>query len=50
MHGLGVTATPIRADKKGLGRHVDGVFDRLITDREINATMHDLMIAGRLST
>jgi superfamily II DNA or RNA helicase len=48
--GLGVTATPIRADKKGLGRHVDGVFDRLITDREINATMHDLMIAGRLST
>lgn len=28
--GLGVTATPIRADGKGLGRHADGVFDALI--------------------
>lgn len=48
--GLGVTATPIRADKKGLGRNYDGVFDRLISDREIGATMHDLIAAGRLST
>lgn len=29
-HGLGLTATPIRADGKGLGRHADGVFDVMI--------------------
>jgi superfamily II DNA or RNA helicase len=29
--GLGVTATPTRADGKGLGAHADGVFTRLIT-------------------
>lgn len=28
--GLGVTATPIRADGKGLGRHNDGVFDDIV--------------------
>lgn len=28
--GLGVTATPERADGKGLGRHADGVFDQVI--------------------
>lgn len=28
--GLGVTATPLRADGKGLGRHADGVFDELV--------------------
>lgn len=28
--GLGVTATPERLDKKGLGSHVDGVFDIMI--------------------
>lgn len=28
--GLGVTATPIRADGKGLGRHADGVMDVLV--------------------
>lgn len=28
--GLGVTATPVRADGKGLGRHADGVMDVLI--------------------
>lgn len=36
--GLGLTATPLRADGKGLGRHADGVFDILIegpTAREI---------------
>lgn len=27
--GVGFTATPIRGDKKGLGRHADGVFDKL---------------------
>ena len=28
--GLGVTATPLRADGRGLGRHADGVADALI--------------------
>ncbi len=28
--GLGVTATPLRADGAGLGRHADGVFDSMI--------------------
>jgi len=28
--GLGVTATPERLDKKGLGSHVDGLFDTMI--------------------
>ena len=28
--GLGVTATPIRADGKGLGRHADGLFDVMV--------------------
>lgn len=28
--GLGVTATPERLDKKGLGSHVDGVFDIMV--------------------
>lgn len=28
--GLGVTATPMRADGKGLGRHHDGVFDAMV--------------------
>lgn len=36
--GLGLTATPIRADGKGLGRHADGYFDIMLegpTAREI---------------
>lgn len=28
--GLGVTATPLRADGAGLGRHADGVFDHMV--------------------
>lgn len=28
--GLGVTATPERLDKRGLGRHADGIFDVLV--------------------
>lgn len=28
--GLGVTATPRRLDKRGLGRHADGVFDCMV--------------------
>lgn len=43
--GLGVTATPIRADKKGLGRHADGVFDAMT----VGATMDKLIKAGSLS-
>lgn len=30
QRGLGVTATPERLDKKGLGSHVDGVFDAMV--------------------
>lgn len=29
--GLGVTATPVRADGKGLGAHADGIAEKLIT-------------------
>lgn len=43
--GLGVTATPRRADKKGLGRKFDGLFDDLI----ISANMGDLIEQGMLS-
>lgn len=28
--GLGVTATPRRLDKRGLGKHADGVFDAMV--------------------
>ena len=28
--GLGVTATPERLDKRGLGSHVDGIFDTMV--------------------
>ena len=37
--GLGVTATPCRADGKGLGRHADGVFDDMI----VGPTMRELI-------
>lgn len=43
--GLGVTATPTRADGKGLGRHADGVFDEM----EIGPTMRDLIDMGYLT-
>lgn len=43
--GLGVTATPIRADKKGLGRCADGIFDAMC----VGATMHQLIEQGMLS-
>jgi superfamily II DNA or RNA helicase len=29
-YGLGVTATPVRADGYGLGRHADGLFDTMV--------------------
>lgn len=43
--GLGVTATPIRGDRKGLGAHNDGVFNKLI----IGPTGDDLIDMGYLS-
>jgi DNA repair protein RadD len=43
--GLGVTATPKRADGRGLGRHADGVFDQLI----LGPTMRELINAKYLS-
>lgn len=42
--GLGVTATPLRADGKGLGRHADGVFDNMV----VGPTGRDLMEEGWL--
>lgn len=43
-NGLGVTATPTRADGKGLGRHADGLFDTMI----LGPSMRDLINAGYL--
>lgn len=43
--GLGVTATPIRADGCGLGRSYDGVFDVLVE----GPTMRQLIDAGYLT-
>lgn len=43
--GLGVTATPCRADGKGLGRCADGVFDEMVT----GPTMRDLINQGFLT-
>ena len=43
--GLGVTATPERADGKGLGRHADGVFDTMVE----GPGMRDLITAEYLT-
>lgn len=43
--GLGVTATPCRADGRGLGRHADGYFDTLIH----GPTMRELIDVGFLT-
>jgi len=43
--GLGVTATPLRADKKGLGSHAHGVFNHMV----VGATQSELMELGHLS-
>lgn len=43
--GLGVTATPERADGYGLGRHVDGVFDDMV----VGPGMRDLINQGYLT-
>ena len=44
-HGLGFTATPCRADGKGLGRHTDGMYDDLVE----GPTMRELINRGFLS-
>lgn len=38
-YGLGVTATPTRADGKGLGRHADGLMDQMV----VGPTMRELI-------
>jgi superfamily II DNA or RNA helicase len=43
--GLGVTATPLRADGKGLGAHADGPFESMIQ----GPTMRELIRAGHLT-
>lgn len=43
--GLGVTATPLRADGKGLGRHADGVMDAMV----VGPSMGDLIDRGFLT-
>ncbi len=43
--GLGVTATPLRADGKGLGRHADGLMDALV----VGPGMRDLIEQGFLT-
>jgi len=43
--GLGVTATPGRADGKGLGRHADGYIDALV----YGPSMAELIATGYLS-
>ena len=42
--GLGVTATPERADGCGIGSHADGVFDHMVC----GPTMRQLITAGSL--
>lgn len=44
-HGLGVTATPLRADGRGLGRHADGLFDALV----VGPSMRELIGRGYLT-
>lgn len=44
-YGLGVTATPSRADGKGLGSHADGLFDALVR----GPNMRELIEAGYLT-
>lgn len=43
--GLGVTATPTRADGYGLGRHAEGVFDTMV----VGAGMREIINLGYLS-
>jgi len=43
--GLGVTATPVRADGKGLGRHADGLVDHMVE----GPGMRELITSGYLT-
>jgi superfamily II DNA or RNA helicase len=43
--GLYPTATPVRADGKGLGRHADGLMDKLV----IGVGMRELILMGYLT-
>ena len=43
--GLGVTATPQRADGQGLGRHADGLFDHMV----LGPSMRELIDMGSLT-
>lgn len=43
--GLGVTATPTRSDRKGLGRIADGVFDEMV----VGPGMRELIDLGYLT-
>jgi DNA repair protein RadD len=40
-HGLGVTATPCRADGRGLGRHADGLIDAMVVGLPMRALIDD---------
>lgn len=44
-YGLGVTATPVRADGKGLGAHADGLFQEML----VGPSMRDLIARGYLT-
>lgn len=44
-YGLGVTATPVRADGRGLGRHADGLMDALV----VGPSMRELINRGYLT-
>lgn len=44
-YGFLMTATPLRADGKGLGRHADGLADALV----VGASMRDMMTMGALT-
>ena len=44
-YGLGVTAVPLRADGKGLGRHADGLMDTLI----VGISMRECIDRGYLT-
>jgi superfamily II DNA or RNA helicase len=43
--GLGVTATPVRADGRGLGAHADGVFQNLVVGPDVR----ELIDSGHLT-
>lgn len=48
--GLGVTATPERLDKRGLGSHADGVFDHMVQGPSTRwLIQHDFLCNYRLA-